>query len=104
MKISSRRLRLEALEDRTVPSGTPRMVLDNNSWTLSSFPHEFTAVGSTAYFFARDGYGHTVPIPTSFDGPYGLWKSDGTAAGTTLVKDLTNDFTTAPQVAMNSRT
>ena len=40
-------------------------------------PYYLTAVGNTLYFVANDGtYG------------YELWKSDGTAAGTVMVKDI----------------
>jgi ELWxxDGT repeat protein len=69
--------RLEALEDRTVPSGTPHMVLDISTTTRTSDPQGIVAVGPTAYFVADDGI-HGKE----------LWKSDGTAAGTTLVKDI----------------
>jgi len=42
----------------------------------SSNPGQFTAVGDTVFFNARDADG------------FELWKSDGTSAGTTRVKDL----------------
>ena len=70
-------LGLEALEDRVTLSLTPQMVLDINPSTLSSNPSEMVAIGSTTYFTADDGV-HGVE----------LWKSDGTAAGTVLVKDI----------------
>src|SRR5688500_3306290 len=42
-----------------------------------SSPRDLTAVGATVYFTARDAqHGRE------------LWRSDGTAAGTTLVKDI----------------
>jgi trimeric autotransporter adhesin len=45
--------------------------------SLSSNPQDFIAIGSTVYFSAvSKGY-------------RGLWKSDGTAAGTVLVKEIT---------------
>jgi ELWxxDGT repeat protein len=71
---------LEALEDRVTPSLTPQMVLDINPGDASSFPSypsQMVAIGSTTYFAANDGV-HGIE----------LWKSDGTAAGTTLVKDI----------------
>jgi ELWxxDGT repeat protein len=73
-------LNLEALEDRVTPSLTPMMVADIRPGTGSpngSFPSQLVAIGSTVYFNANDGvYGDE------------LWKSDGTAAGTVLVKDI----------------
>src|SRR5262245_56105120 len=67
-------LGLEVLEDRVTPSLSPQMVLDINTNTLPSNPSGMVAIGSTTYFTADDGI-HGVE----------LWKSDGTAAGTTLV-------------------
>src|SRR5262245_29423240 len=79
---------LEALEDRVTLSLTPQMVLDINPGIASSrpagtagipwsYPSETVVIGSTAYFTAEDGV-HGIE----------LWKSDGTAAGTMLVKDI----------------
>jgi ELWxxDGT repeat protein len=70
-------LSLEALEDRITLSLVPQMVLDINANTPSSSPSGIAVVGSTAYFTADDGV-HGVE----------LWKSDGTASGTMLVKDM----------------
>src|SRR5437763_4170324 len=75
---------LEALEDRVTPALTPQMVLDLNTNNLGSRPSQLVAVGSTTYFTADGGVDRA-----------GLWRSDGTAAGTVLVSssaggDLTN--------------
>src|SRR5262245_57028887 len=70
-------LRVEALEDRVTPSLTPQIVLDINTNTLDANPSQMMAIGSTTYFTADDGV-HG----------WELWKSDGTGAGTTLVKDI----------------
>jgi ELWxxDGT repeat protein len=70
-------LSLEALEERITLSLTPQMLLDINPGAASSNPSGMVVIGSTTYFSANDG----------IDGSE-LWKSDGTAAGTTLVKDI----------------
>src|SRR5438105_2584506 len=69
-------LRLEALEDRTLLSA--ELVLDINAVGNSSTPLNLVQVGSTAFFTADDGVNGRE-----------LWKSDGTPAGTSLVKDIT---------------
>jgi ELWxxDGT repeat protein len=72
------RLLLEALEDRTLLSGMPHMLLDVNPGAASSSPFSTgVAIGSTTYFTADDGvHGRE------------LWRTDGTAAGTAMVKDI----------------
>ena len=71
------RLCLEALEARLLPSLTPHLLKDIDPGPGGSMPAQFTAVGSTTYFTADDGV-HG----------YQLWKSNGTAAGTVMVKDI----------------
>jgi ELWxxDGT repeat protein len=68
---------LEAIEDRILLSVTPHMVLDINTTPQSSNPTDIVAVGTTTYFAANDGI-HGIQ----------LWKSDGTVAGTAMVKDI----------------
>src|SRR6266481_1927413 len=70
-------LRLEALEDRLLPSLTPAILRDINSNAAGSNPSQLTVVGSAVFF-------------TAFDGVHGfeLWKSNGTPGGTLLVKDI----------------
>ena len=56
-------------------NGTAWMVKDICSGSCESNPHSMTAFGDTLYFSA--GYGSQV-----------MWKSDGTASGTVMVKDI----------------
>ena len=60
----------------TPVSGEPRLVMDINAHGPSN-PSELTQVGNEVFFAADDGVHGTE-----------LWKSDGTPAGTTLVKDI----------------
>jgi ELWxxDGT repeat protein len=53
---------------------TPRLVADISTGSYGSYPNSLTAVGDTLFFVADDGRGDE------------LWKSDGTAAGTILVR------------------
>ena len=57
------------------------LVKDINAGTGSSSPTSLTAVGSTLFFSASNG------TTTGLNGTE-LWKSDGTTAGTVLVKDI----------------
>src|SRR3954451_15899264 len=71
-----RRLFVEPLEDRRLLAGTPALI-DIGSAPLSSNPVNFTGVDNIVFFTVNDGINGTE-----------LWKSDGTAAGTALVKDI----------------
>ncbi len=59
-----------------VAAAPPELVRDINP-SGSSEPEELTRIGSTLYFTADDGISGEE-----------LWKSDGTAGGTVLVKDI----------------
>src|SRR5262249_25406034 len=76
-KRASRALGLESLENRALLSGTPQLLKNVNAATLGSSPGQIVQVGATIFFAADDGtHGRE------------LWKTDGTAAGTALVKDV----------------
>ncbi len=66
----------EVLEGRALLASDPVLLKDVNPITASS-PQFLTSVNETLYFWADDGT-HGVE----------LWKSDGTADGTLLVKDI----------------
>jgi ELWxxDGT repeat protein len=78
----ARNLAIEQLEDRTLLAADPQLLKDINpagdSWPGSGgSPSSFLDVNGTAFFTADDGvHGRE------------LWKSDGTEAGTVLVKDI----------------
>ncbi|MGL5094852.1 MAG: hypothetical protein ACRDD1_04650, partial [Planctomycetia bacterium] len=65
-------LRMEPLEERAVPALTAEFI---KPFSSIGQPVE---VGGLLFFRANDGSGTGVE----------LWKSDGTAAGTVLVKDI----------------
>jgi ELWxxDGT repeat protein len=78
-------LRLEALEDRFLPSGTPHLLKDINTnladATSAEFGDNILELNGVAYFSATDGtHG------------FQLWRSDGTASGTQMVKDIPGNF------------
>ena len=73
---------LSELEERTMLSLVSGVVADinqqvANGQTGSADPSNLTVLNGTLYFSANDGIHGTQ-----------LWKSDGTAAGTTMVTDL----------------
>jgi ELWxxDGT repeat protein len=82
-----RRLRVETLEDRRMLAVDLQLVGDFNLQPTSALPSSFlpslvntsniTPVGEVVYFTA-----------STFDHGNELWKSDGTAEGTVLVKDI----------------
>jgi ELWxxDGT repeat protein len=71
-----RPLRIDQLEDRTLPSAA-QLLADIHPGGAFSTPTGFVVIGSEAYFAASEG--------THGDE---LWKSDGTAAGTTVAADI----------------
>lgn len=74
-----RRLLVEQMEERRVMTADVALLLDINATanTAGSSPSNLLTIGSTTYFVA------TTPSAGSE-----LWKTDGTANGTTLVKDI----------------
>src|SRR3954469_17935469 len=54
-----------------------QLIKDINPGPMGSYPGEFTQVNGINYFYANDGVHGDE-----------LWRSDGTTAGTTLVKDV----------------
>jgi ELWxxDGT repeat protein len=53
-------------------------VQDINTGTWGSYPHHFTAVGSTVYFETMN----TIPTADDFQATEGIYRTDGTTAGT----------------------
>lgn len=73
-----RRLRVEPLEDRRMLSVSFDLLKDINvENSASSGPSQFTVLGEYVYYTADDGV-HGIE----------LWRSNGTQAGTSLVKDI----------------
>ncbi|HMC10901.1 MAG TPA: ELWxxDGT repeat protein, partial [Pirellulaceae bacterium] len=74
-----RPLRIEAIEDRALLTLTPQLVADINPkiTQVAQASGPIVDVGGVAFFAANDG-------TTGLE----LWKSDGTSAGTMLVKDI----------------
>src|SRR6516165_7035797 len=73
---------METLEDRLLPSLTPHLLRDifpgaSSSIKVTTVPQSIPTVNGIVYFPADDGV-HGLE----------LWRSDGTSAGTTMVKDI----------------
>jgi ELWxxDGT repeat protein len=69
--------RVETLEDKTLLSVDPVLVVDLGSEYHGSNPYSLVNVNGTLFFVGDDGVSGRE-----------LWKTDGTSAGTTLVKDI----------------
>jgi ELWxxDGT repeat protein len=74
--VNNRRLRFERLEDRRMLSGAPQLIDINPSPEQGSGPAYLVDVDGTLFFSAASTGGR------------GLWKSDGTQAGTVLIKEF----------------
>ena len=89
------KLRCESLEDRNAPALVTQQLVDINQNTLdgvpsapqySSFPYVWTEYNGSVYFNGNNG------PPGYDDAGTELWKTDGTAAGTMMVKDIYPGF------------
>src|SRR5438874_13735396 len=89
------KLRCEGLEARLAPALLPQMLIDINHDTLTGAPsglesgyspHEWKEFNGAVYF-----QGNNQP-PGYDDAGTELWKTDGTAAGTVMVKDIYPGF------------
>ncbi len=75
-----RRLSFDRLEDRSMLAFAPELVRDINLVTginPDSGPSNLVIVGATTYFSASNSQNGNE-----------LWKTDGTSAGTVLVRDI----------------
>lgn len=82
---------LEQLEDRRLLTATPVMVRDINLNSASSSISNITPAGAVIYFSATDGvHGQE------------LWRSDGTTAGTFMVKDVNASANSASAGTLDS--
>jgi ELWxxDGT repeat protein len=80
--------RVEPLEDRVLMAAT--LVKDIQPGAMPSSPHFLTSAMGRVFFAADDGTNGTV-----------LWVSDGTAAGTQMVKDRDGNLFFWPQYLTN---
>jgi ELWxxDGT repeat protein len=77
-KKRKRRLLIEGLENRQLFAGLPPLLdINTTSDSVGSNPNSIVEIGSNAFFFASTSTSST-----------GLWKSNGAAGGTFLIKDL----------------
>src|SRR5688500_3712984 len=93
----TKKLRFEPLEDRRMLAGDFELIKDVNVQpaSYSSFPRKFVALDDITLFIAT----------TASEG-IELWRTDGTPAGTTLVKDVNHGAAngvagTVPMAAFN---
>ncbi len=77
LKGRRRRLMLETLEDRRLLASVPQLLGDLNLDTHDSGAASFVEIGSTTFFVADDGIHGSE-----------LWTTDGTEAGTVMLKDI----------------
>ena len=77
LKARRRRPLIETLEDRRLLAFDFQALGDLNPLPDDSSPSNFTQVGGTTFFTARN-----------HEAGYELWKTDGTPGGTTIVKDI----------------
>lgn len=77
--------RCEPLESRWLLAGIPTLVADINASSASSYPANLTALGDRVFFSAAT---NADTDPTSSANGGELFVSDGTVAGTGLVKDI----------------
>ncbi|MCA9258813.1 MAG: hypothetical protein KDA61_06420, partial [Planctomycetales bacterium] len=90
-----RQLRLESLEGRYLLSSVPVLVDDVNPLSESAFfstnLRESVSIGPFTYFTANDG-AHGIE----------LWRTDGTSAGTQIVKDIDDSTLTSQPLGTES--
>ena len=91
------RLHVESLEDRNAPALVTQQLFDINQNTrdgtpigpqFSSFPNTWAEYNGSVYFQADN----QPPAYGGDDAGNELWKTDGTAAGTAMVKDINPGF------------
>ena len=82
-RTNQRGLGLELLEERRVLTTGPQMLADVNQLPAELYyPTQIASLGGVVYFVALDYAGGSTYAN------YELWKTDGTAAGTELVRDI----------------